>query len=420
MEVSNYRGLWRRTCEEEPIGRPVDRLSRVYWMQGSCLFTDLRVPPAHPFDAGREGWAALATPQLVHLARTVRGFAGEASVAPGMMATAGAIMDDDGGGATITDADAPDPRPRFTWDRRIDFRPFDCPDVGRMTLEDGGALLIEDGDDLSYREFWERVDGGAEVTTLRLVSERRECCGAGAASPCGGDAHARAGYMIFTGRTHVAVVIDRREQLPPACKTIDEFLRTAGWDGQPYAAPVDIADAIPDAATASAIADAAAASAASASSATASSATASSATVTSSTPATTTDAEPAQQQLRRAAAQVLSFHCHLASCVIRRGAMDGVRMVATTSPHLDFQRRVLGPRLAASGRYAVDESARRVTETLGMGIDGLADEVGAAATTAPGPARAVHDPFGDGSLLPGEPAVLSREWEIVDWDYNPF
>lgn len=99
----------------------------VGWLQGETHFADLRQPAGRPDMTGASGVDDLSAGQVAWLA-TQEGFAG----------------------TLAEDADC------IAWTRAIDFQPPSiAPDVGRVRLDAGGAL-IEEGRDVPYVEYWSR------------------------------------------------------------------------------------------------------------------------------------------------------------------------------------------------------------------------------------------------------------------------
>lgn len=106
-------GIWRRDALVRPDGS-TDGTTQVYWFQARTLFADIRLPAGDPLSVleGFAGWTALCEER-------------------------GAL--------------------RCRWERRLDWRPSDVDDVGRLTWIEGGARLREDGVEAPYHEVWRKV-----------------------------------------------------------------------------------------------------------------------------------------------------------------------------------------------------------------------------------------------------------------------
>ncbi len=123
--VADLRGLWHRSLLVLPDGGR-DTATQVRWMQGQCLFADLRQPsPIADFSAVRS-LADLSQDHCRWLAGQ-QGFAGHFTF---------------------------DGR-HFEWMRSIDFQPKSPrADAGSLHWEAG--VLVERGRDIDYREHWHR------------------------------------------------------------------------------------------------------------------------------------------------------------------------------------------------------------------------------------------------------------------------
>lgn len=126
--LGDLQGLWRRTLLTAPGIE--DRETRVFWAQGQRLHADLRVPAS-----GAAGPAALLG---------CEGFAGETRVENGLC----------------------------TWHRRINWRgPVTGPDIGRLSWQEPGRVLIEAGVHADYAETWVRDDEGPVSTALHAAPD---------------------------------------------------------------------------------------------------------------------------------------------------------------------------------------------------------------------------------------------------------
>jgi hypothetical protein len=145
MDVSDLKGLWRRSLMIWPDGRR-DSTTQVRWLQGFGMYGDLRQPPSmHDFSHAR-GLADLSLTDCSTLALQ-QGFAGRLGF--------------DGS--------------HFEWARQIDFQPTSSlPDAGRLCWEAG--VLVERGRDLPYIEHWHRDAAAATApcAALALREHRRE------------------------------------------------------------------------------------------------------------------------------------------------------------------------------------------------------------------------------------------------------
>lgn len=142
-------GMWRRSLFVGPDGVH-DSTTSVHWLQGPCMFADLRQPPSLPLlrglrGAGVRGLAHLSLEDCAALA-IQEGFAGRLSHEGRW----------------------------FEWQRLIDFQPQSAhPDAGSLHWE--GGLLVERGRDLPYLEHWEldRTSGTAPAGALTLRDRDR-------------------------------------------------------------------------------------------------------------------------------------------------------------------------------------------------------------------------------------------------------
>jgi isopenicillin N synthase-like dioxygenase len=128
-------------------GTPVDTLTEVGWLQGPCLYVDLRQPPAisGKVQASCLGELLLEEARLLALQE---GFAGSFHLS------------------------APKGDLEGEWARTIDFQPAGwLGDRGR--LEDHGALLVEEGIETDYIEHWQREPGteAAPCWAAQLLSD---------------------------------------------------------------------------------------------------------------------------------------------------------------------------------------------------------------------------------------------------------
>lgn len=118
-----FRGVWRR----ERITAPglLDTTTRVFWVQSSSWYGDIRVPADSPRRTGDV--QAYADGELVALARS-EGFAGQLTVTP----------------------------ERCVWRRDLDYQPpAPTPDEGAWRFADRDTL-VEDGVHSDYQEIWVR------------------------------------------------------------------------------------------------------------------------------------------------------------------------------------------------------------------------------------------------------------------------
>ncbi|CDF83516.1 hypothetical protein PKB_2169 [Pseudomonas knackmussii B13] len=130
-----YLGVWQRTLLTTTAGKR-DTSTRVYWLQTSRLFADLRIPLPAPASATERAAQA--------------GFSGVTEI--------------------VGD--------RCQWHRLIDFRPATGEDdIGLMRFENS-EYLLEDGLDGSYHEVWERLPesvGRNWGSWLRSADGRQGC-----------------------------------------------------------------------------------------------------------------------------------------------------------------------------------------------------------------------------------------------------
>ena len=143
-EVSELRGLWRRSMISWPDGR-CDTTSSVHWLQGLGACIDLRQPSLAADFPQLRGVGDLSIDHCAWLAQQ-QGFAGRC------------IFD----GA------------HFQWVRTIDFQPRTSrDDVGSLCWQHG--VLVETGRDIAYVEHWHRDASAptlpAAAVTLREANE---------------------------------------------------------------------------------------------------------------------------------------------------------------------------------------------------------------------------------------------------------
>jgi hypothetical protein len=143
-DVSDLRGLWRRSLIAWPDGRR-DTSSSVRWLQGLCACIDLRQPAAAADLPRLRTIGELSIDQCIWLAQQ-QGFAGRC------------VFDGD----------------HFQWLRAIDFQPATaCDDAGSLCWQ--AEVLVETGRDVAYVEHWHRDPCAstlpAAAVTLREVNE---------------------------------------------------------------------------------------------------------------------------------------------------------------------------------------------------------------------------------------------------------
>jgi hypothetical protein len=122
-EVSGLGALWRRSLIVRADGT-WDADTWVRWLQGPCLYADLRQPAGRPDFSSVQCLRDLTMTQLDWMA-SQDGFAGQ-------------LLVDDG---------------IFEWRRDIAFQP-PSPTPDRGSLELAGEVMIEEGYDSSYIEHW--------------------------------------------------------------------------------------------------------------------------------------------------------------------------------------------------------------------------------------------------------------------------
>jgi hypothetical protein len=179
-KVEDLRGLWRRSLITWPNGMR-DETTQVRWLQGPCVYIDLRQPASLPVLSGRRGLSEISMEDCAALARQ-EGFAGRFGF---------------------------DGR-FFEWARHIDFQPKPLyADVGSLWWE--GNVLVERGRDIDYIEHWHRDDASA-TTGAVAVTLRGTGCDTKAAL-------LRVGSVFMFAR--------ERAITPPAHKTLSECIAEA-------------------------------------------------------------------------------------------------------------------------------------------------------------------------------------------------
>jgi hypothetical protein len=125
LGVADLAGLWRRSLIAWPDGRR-DTTTEVRWLQGQRAFGDLRRPTPMADFSHAAGLSELTRQDCARLAQQ-QAFAG--------------YLTFDGR--------------HFEWTRLIDYQPPGLfPDAGSLHWE--GEVLIEQGRDVDYTEYWHR------------------------------------------------------------------------------------------------------------------------------------------------------------------------------------------------------------------------------------------------------------------------
>jgi hypothetical protein len=133
-------GLWRREEIFAPEGFR-DTTTRVFWLQTSRYYADIRVPLDRPIQPGARGFDDYPDENLIALAR-VQGFAGVLTAADGVC----------------------------LWRRDLDYQPpGEIPDEARFEIE--GDRMVEMGIHAEYTEIWRRVPGGEGVLAAFVRDE---------------------------------------------------------------------------------------------------------------------------------------------------------------------------------------------------------------------------------------------------------
>lgn len=135
-----YVGLWRRDGIE--IDGEWDTTTRVFWLQTSSLYADIRIPASRPAFDGVGSIEECSPEQLRWLAGQ-EGFAGCLHV----------------------DSET------CRWERTLDYQPPGLPDIGRMRFHAGG-IATEDGVLAEYREEWRRITPGTQRLAVKLDGGR--------------------------------------------------------------------------------------------------------------------------------------------------------------------------------------------------------------------------------------------------------
>jgi hypothetical protein len=124
-EIAELRGLWRRSLIAWPDGRR-DETTGVYWLQSDSLYADLRQPAGRPDFSHAACLNDLSHADCWWLAKQ-EGFTG-------MFSFDGVW---------------------FEWGRRIDYQPVSpYSDAGSLRWQ--GEILVEEGRDITYLEYWHR------------------------------------------------------------------------------------------------------------------------------------------------------------------------------------------------------------------------------------------------------------------------
>lgn len=159
-------GLWRREVITTPNGYR-DATTRVFWLQTSSWYADIRVQADRPKRKGATGFADYNDAELIAMA-AVQGFAGELSAA-------GSVC---------------------LWRRDLDYQPPNGSlDEATFAVKDG--VMIEDGIHSAYQEIWrQEAPAAAPLLAYRLAGETK-------------------GLLVIAGE-HFLEIRDRAVPLPPA------------------------------------------------------------------------------------------------------------------------------------------------------------------------------------------------------------
>ena len=124
MRADEFHGLWRRSLIAWPDGRR-DTSTQVAWLQGPCLFADLRQPLALTSRLSGASCHTELTPEDCLALAAQEGFAGRFE-----------LRDD-----------------AYEWVRRVDYQPPQpVRDIGRLFWRD--QIMIEEGVETPYTEHW--------------------------------------------------------------------------------------------------------------------------------------------------------------------------------------------------------------------------------------------------------------------------
>ena len=173
MTLASLTGTWRRRWIRRP-GAPEDATTRVWWVQATRYYGDLRLPRHRPAFNSVRSLAQCTRDQIEWLA-TQEGFAGELTKSRGV----------------------------FHWWRDVDFQPFNGRrDVGRLTYDNRDqTLMTEVGAEEPHTELWERsAESPADVPPVLVTRLERP----------GGR-----GWFVGVGGEFV-LAFDRRPALPAA------------------------------------------------------------------------------------------------------------------------------------------------------------------------------------------------------------
>jgi hypothetical protein len=167
VTLDSLLGVWRRVSIRWPDGRE-DISTKVFWLQGSKYYADIRIPAGRPAFFGVDSLAKCTSEQTAWLAKQ-EGFAGE----------------------LVQNGD------RFHWIRDVDFQPpGGLKDIGRLRFADPSRdRMIEDGVEQPYTEVWERIHRGESTHGQALVLKL--------------DSNHERGWFVAVG-DHFLLALDRR------------------------------------------------------------------------------------------------------------------------------------------------------------------------------------------------------------------
>jgi hypothetical protein len=144
--IESLAGVWIRRSISWPDGRE-DTTTRVWWLQGSPDYGDVRIPAPRPSFDGVASLQDCSREQVAWLHQQ-QGFAGTLQQCQGA----------------------------WLWKRELDIQPpGGTRDIGRLRFVDNANnVMIEEGVDEPYEEVWERIARGNAVVLRSDDKSNRE------------------------------------------------------------------------------------------------------------------------------------------------------------------------------------------------------------------------------------------------------
>jgi hypothetical protein len=163
-------GVWRRDIITTPAGHR-DETTQVFWLQTRSWYADLRVRAERPSRPGATSFADYPDAELIQLAASTQGFAGQLS--------------------TTKDV--------CLWRRDVDYQPPSGePDEATFAIK--GEVMIEDGIHSAYQEIWARQpDSRSPLAAFRLTEDSEH--------------PGRPGILVIAG-SHFLEIVDRPGPAP--------------------------------------------------------------------------------------------------------------------------------------------------------------------------------------------------------------